>query len=76
MINVSLMLVPGSVSQYDHHENDHLHRPSRFHPDHIQDFFTKRKRKSEVWKCAVRTCLSSIFSSHVLLQYNITYPEC
>ncbi|KAG8013986.1 Zinc finger and BTB domain-containing protein 41 [Nibea albiflora] len=25
----------------------------RFHPDHIQEFLTKRKRKSEGWKCAV-----------------------
>uniref|UniRef100_A0A669DWF0 Zinc finger and BTB domain-containing protein 41 n=1 Tax=Oreochromis niloticus TaxID=8128 RepID=A0A669DWF0_ORENI len=25
----------------------------RFHPDHIQEFLTKRKRKSEGWKCAI-----------------------
>ncbi|CAM9320895.1 unnamed protein product [Lampetra planeri] len=25
----------------------------RFHPDHIQEFLTKKKRKSEGWKCAV-----------------------
>ncbi len=31
-----------------------LHCPARFHPDHIQEFLTKRKRKSEGWKCAVR----------------------
>lgn len=29
--------------------------PVRFHPDHIQEFLTKRKRKTEGWKCAVRT---------------------
>lgn len=32
----------------------YLHCPDRFHPDHIQEFLTKRKRKSEGWKCAVR----------------------
>lgn len=45
---------------------DLLHRPSRFHPDNIQEFLAKRKRKSEGWKCAVRTCFSRIleYSSH------------
>lgn len=37
----------------------------RFHPDHIQEFLTKRKRKSEGWKCAI--CLK-IFSRRPHLQ--------
>lgn len=31
--------------------------PARFHPDHIQEFLAKRKKKSEGWKCAVRFSL-------------------
>lgn len=31
--------------------------PARFHPDHIQEFLAKKKRKSEGWKCVVRLVL-------------------
>ncbi|KAM6919016.1 zinc finger and BTB domain-containing protein 41 [Xenentodon cancila] len=37
----------------------------RFHPDHTQEFFTKRKRKSEGWKCAI---CSKMFSRRPHLQ--------
>ncbi|XP_072219115.1 zinc finger and BTB domain-containing protein 41 isoform X2 [Leuresthes tenuis] len=37
----------------------------RFHPEHTQEFFTKRKRKSEGWKCAI---CSKTFSRRPHLQ--------
>ncbi|CAG5896998.1 unnamed protein product [Menidia menidia] len=37
----------------------------RFHPEHSQEFFTKRKRKSEGWKCAI---CSKTFSRRPHLQ--------
>nr|XP_057924584.1 zinc finger and BTB domain-containing protein 41 [Doryrhamphus excisus]XP_057924585.1 zinc finger and BTB domain-containing protein 41 [Doryrhamphus excisus] len=37
----------------------------RFHPDHLQEFLSKRKKKSEGWKCAI--CMK-IFSRRPHLQ--------
>lgn len=53
-----MMAVVATVKLYD--DVMYLHCLARFHPDHIQEFLTKRKRKSEGWKCAVRITFGHI----------------
>ncbi|KAK5919030.1 hypothetical protein CgunFtcFv8_022960 [Champsocephalus gunnari] len=45
----------------------------RFHPDHIQEFLTKRKRKSEVWKCAI--CLKTFTRKPHLQEHMILHTQ-
>eukprot|EP00064_Thunnus_orientalis_P003196 superscaffoldBa00000254_g3205 len=45
----------------------------RFHPDHIQEFLTKRKRKSEGWKCAI--CLKSFTRRPHLQEHMILHTQ-
>ncbi|XP_031711108.1 zinc finger and BTB domain-containing protein 41 isoform X1 [Anarrhichthys ocellatus] len=45
----------------------------RFHPDHIQEFLTKRKRKSEGWKCAV--CLKTFTRRPHLQEHMILHTQ-
>uniref|UniRef100_A0A7N6A339 Zinc finger and BTB domain-containing protein 41 n=1 Tax=Anabas testudineus TaxID=64144 RepID=A0A7N6A339_ANATE len=45
----------------------------RFHPDHIQDFFTKRKRKSEGWKCTI--CLKTFTRRPHLQEHMILHTQ-
>ncbi|XP_034559618.1 zinc finger and BTB domain-containing protein 41 [Notolabrus celidotus] len=45
----------------------------RFHPDHIQEFLTKRKRKSEGWKCAI--CLKTFSRRPHLQEHMILHTQ-
>ncbi|XP_078120599.1 zinc finger and BTB domain-containing protein 41 [Sander vitreus] len=45
----------------------------RFHPDHIQEFLTKRKRKSEGWKCAI--CLKTFTRRPHLQEHMILHTQ-
>ncbi|XP_035527119.1 zinc finger and BTB domain-containing protein 41 isoform X3 [Morone saxatilis] len=45
----------------------------RFHPDHIQEFFTKKKRKSEGWKCAI--CLKTFTRRPHLQEHMILHTQ-
>ncbi|XP_053294456.1 zinc finger and BTB domain-containing protein 41 [Pleuronectes platessa] len=45
----------------------------RFHPDNIQEFLTKRKRKSEGWKCAI--CLKTFTRSPHLQEHLILHTQ-
>uniref|UniRef100_A0A665TED0 Zinc finger and BTB domain-containing protein 41 n=1 Tax=Echeneis naucrates TaxID=173247 RepID=A0A665TED0_ECHNA len=45
----------------------------RFHPDHIQEFLTKRKRKSEGWKCAI--CLKTFNRRPHLQEHMILHTQ-
>ncbi|KAM3604978.1 uncharacterized protein V6R79_018974 [Siganus canaliculatus] len=45
----------------------------RFHPDHIQEFVTKRKRKSEGWKCAI--CLKTFTRRPHLQEHMILHSQ-
>ncbi|KAM7379009.1 hypothetical protein PAMP_004589 [Pampus punctatissimus] len=45
----------------------------RFHPEHIQEFLTKRKRKSEGWKCAI--CLKSFTRRPHLQEHMILHTQ-
>ncbi|KAM7401047.1 hypothetical protein PAMA_005310 [Pampus argenteus] len=45
----------------------------RFHPEHIQEFLTKRKRKSEGWKCAI--CLKSFTRRPHLEEHMILHTQ-
>ncbi|XP_062284728.1 zinc finger and BTB domain-containing protein 41 [Scomber scombrus] len=45
----------------------------RFHPDNIQEFLTKRKRKSEGWKCAI--CLKSFTRRPHLQEHMILHTQ-
>ncbi|XP_026168839.1 zinc finger and BTB domain-containing protein 41 [Mastacembelus armatus] len=45
----------------------------RFHPDHIQEFLSKRKRKSEGWKCA--TCLKTFTRRPHLQEHMILHTQ-
>lgn len=54
--------------------------PARFHPEHVQEFLTKRKKKSDGWKCGVRPsstlqksrflCNSATALTHTLIVLN------
>ncbi|XP_047444487.1 zinc finger and BTB domain-containing protein 41 [Mugil cephalus] len=45
----------------------------RFHPDHVQEFLTKKKRKSEGWKCAV--CLKTFTRRPHLQEHMILHTQ-
>ncbi|XP_071773794.2 zinc finger and BTB domain-containing protein 41 [Centroberyx gerrardi] len=45
----------------------------RFHPDHIQEFLTMRKRKSEGWKCAI--CLKTFTRRPHLEEHMILHTQ-
>ncbi|KAI3374396.1 hypothetical protein L3Q82_006227 [Scortum barcoo] len=45
----------------------------RFHPDHVQEFLTKRKRKSEGWKCAI--CLKTFTRRPHLQEHMILHTQ-
>ncbi|XP_041658725.1 zinc finger and BTB domain-containing protein 41 [Cheilinus undulatus] len=45
----------------------------RFHPDNIQEFLTKRKRKSEGWKCAI--CLKTFSRRPHLQEHMILHTQ-
>ncbi|KAM9844536.1 zinc finger and BTB domain-containing protein 41 [Aulostomus maculatus] len=45
----------------------------RFHPEHIQEFITKRKRKSEGWKCAI--CLKTFTRRPHLQEHMILHTQ-
>ncbi|XP_028988923.1 zinc finger and BTB domain-containing protein 41 [Betta splendens] len=45
----------------------------RFHPDHTQEFFTKKKRKSEGWKCAI--CLKTFTRRPHLQEHMILHTQ-
>ncbi|XP_033507304.1 zinc finger and BTB domain-containing protein 41 [Epinephelus lanceolatus] len=45
----------------------------RLHPDHIQEFLTKRKRKSEGWKCAI--CLKTFSRRPHLQEHMILHTQ-
>ncbi|XP_068196065.1 zinc finger and BTB domain-containing protein 41 isoform X2 [Antennarius striatus] len=45
----------------------------RFHPEHIQEFLTKRKRKSEGWKCAI--CLKTFTRRPHLQEHMILHTQ-
>uniref|UniRef100_A0A673AG06 Zinc finger and BTB domain containing 41 n=1 Tax=Sphaeramia orbicularis TaxID=375764 RepID=A0A673AG06_9TELE len=45
----------------------------RFHPDHIQEFLAKRKRKSEGWKCAI--CLKTFTRRPHLQEHMILHTQ-
>ncbi|XP_018532766.1 zinc finger and BTB domain-containing protein 41 [Lates calcarifer] len=45
----------------------------RFHPDHIQEFLTKRKRKTEGWKCAI--CLKTFTRRPHLQEHMILHSQ-
>ncbi|XP_037643539.1 zinc finger and BTB domain-containing protein 41 [Sebastes umbrosus] len=45
----------------------------RFHPDHIQEFLTKKKRKSEGWKCAI--CLKTFTRRPHLQEHMILHTQ-
>ncbi|XP_071348349.1 zinc finger and BTB domain-containing protein 41 isoform X2 [Trachinotus anak] len=45
----------------------------RFHPDHIQEFLTKRKKKSEGWKCAI--CLKTFNRRPHLQEHMILHTQ-
>ncbi|XP_054452674.1 zinc finger and BTB domain-containing protein 41 [Anoplopoma fimbria] len=45
----------------------------RFHPDNIQEFLTKKKRKSEGWKCAI--CLKTFTRRPHLQEHMILHTQ-
>ncbi|XP_068604601.1 zinc finger and BTB domain-containing protein 41 [Brachionichthys hirsutus] len=45
----------------------------RFHPEHIQEFLAKRKRKSEGWKCAI--CLKTFTRRPHLQEHMILHTQ-
>ncbi|CAN9503148.1 unnamed protein product [Ophioblennius macclurei] len=45
----------------------------RFHPDHIQEFLSKRKRKSEGWKCAI--CMKTFTRRPHLQEHMILHTQ-
>ncbi|XP_030257455.1 zinc finger and BTB domain-containing protein 41 [Sparus aurata] len=45
----------------------------RFHPDNIQEFLTKRKKKSEGWKCAI--CLKTFSRRPHLQEHMILHTQ-
>ncbi|XP_029309168.1 zinc finger and BTB domain-containing protein 41 [Cottoperca gobio] len=45
----------------------------RFHPEHIQEFLTKKKRKNEGWKCAI--CLKTFTRRPHLQEHMILHTQ-